>query len=158
MVVNADNGESNLTTAPTVWRQQPRHQRDNRNRYNREYYRSSVQQQSKKPLIGNGSFAHLKSANHKTNTHQQDGYRREQGPNRTITGVFISRLHKRTSPENIAKHIRQEINMTVNPEKLQTKFDTYSSFYIRCQSATQRRTLMDTNLWPNGSLIKPFYS
>jgi hypothetical protein len=143
-----------LAIAHTSWHQgkRPRHQPGSKHTYSKEYSRSSSEKQDNKPLIGSGSFTNLKTANHKTNSHAT------QGPNRTITGVFLSRLHKKTSPENIAMHIRREINMTVKPEKLQAKYDGYSSFFIRCHSAAQRRTLMDTNLWQRGTLIKSYYS
>ena len=51
-------------------------------------------------------------------------------PNRTITGVFITRLDPATTTRQLYYHVKQETGLSVNPEKLDTKFSTYSSFYM----------------------------
>ncbi len=78
-------------------------------------------------------------------------------PNRRITGVFASRFGPRTTAAQIAVHIRRETRLTVRPEKITTKYDNYSSFYIPCD-AKKRRIIMDGSVWPEGSLLKPFYN
>ncbi len=77
--------------------------------------------------------------------------------NRVATGVFVTRLHPRTSPKQLQKHLQQEVAIRTNPEKLQTKYDTYASFYIPCEEKV-RVTIMDKNLWPKGSFVKLFYT
>ena len=58
---------------------------------------------------------------------------------------------------NINKYIKQETGLDLKAEKLKTRYDTYSSFYIRC-SGRVRDTLIDGRLWPIGALVKPYFS
>ena len=76
---------------------------------------------------------------------------------RTITGIFVSRLDQSTSAAQVAVFIQKETGLTVRPEKLATKYEAYSSFYIKGNKRTQD-TLLDVNLWPRGTLMKPFYN
>ncbi len=132
-----NNGEKSRHTRPTQ-------------KFYKEYHRTTDKQYGKQPIIGTGTFAGLKTVNQRSGNNSQ-------GPNRSITGVFISRLHAKTSATKIASHVRHETNLSVNPEKLQTRYDHYSSFYIRCDNR-ERRTLMDIHMWPTGTLIKPYFS
>ena len=76
---------------------------------------------------------------------------------RRITDVFLSRLGPSTSCAQIATQVRRETGLNVNPKKIKSKYDSYSSFYIR---AERRDTsiLMDGNIWPTGTLAKSFFS
>lgn len=76
---------------------------------------------------------------------------------RRITGVFLSRLGPSTSCAQIATRVRRETGLNVNPEKMKSKYDSYSSFYIRAERR-DRSILMDGNIWPAGTLVKPFFS
>ena len=77
--------------------------------------------------------------------------------NRTCTGVFVTRLKPHTTSSNVEAFLRQELGLSVKAEKLQTRYNTYSSFYIAC-SGHNRAKLIDGTVWPKGSLIKPFFS
>ena len=77
--------------------------------------------------------------------------------NRTVTGLFITRLHPYAHARTLEQHVKRETGISVRVEKLPTKHSTYSSFYIRCD-ARVRRILWVPSLWPIGSLIKCFYS
>ena len=77
--------------------------------------------------------------------------------NRHISGVFISRLDSKTTAKQLHFHIKREAGRICHPEKLPTKFRSYSSFYI-AGDKNLRAMLMDPYLWPAGTLIKPFYS
>jgi hypothetical protein len=100
--------------------------------------------------IGTGQFSNLRTVKQGSSTHPH-------GSNRMVTGVFVSRFHQKTSSQMIAKHIQREAAISVKPEKLQTRYAEYSSFYIRCDG-TDRNDIMDANLWPRGTLIKPYMS
>ena len=76
---------------------------------------------------------------------------------RRITGVFLSRLAPSTACAQIATRVRRETGLNVNPEKMKSKYDSYSSFYIRAERR-DRSILMDSNIWPTGTLVKPFFS
>ena len=81
---------------------------------------------------------------------------REEYANRSITGTFISRLSPKASAADIAVFVHRETGLTVRPERLQTKYQSYSSFFIRGNNR-QRRTLMSEHLWPRGIIVKAFY-
>ena len=85
--------------------------------------------------------------------------RKDGGPqrNRSVTGVFITRLNPRLTSRQIESFIKRETGLKVRPEKLETKYDSYSSFYIPGDSQL-RSMLLDASLWPSGALLKPFYS
>ena len=101
-------------------------------------------------LIGRGTCYNLQSVQPKRQS--VPNY-----PNRTITGVFLSRLGPKTTAAQLAVHIRREKGLTVRPERLRTKYSEYSSFYI-CVDKYHRSTIMDIDLWPKGTLVKPFYN
>ena len=110
------------------------------------------QHQKDDVVFGRGFSTNIRSvgkpSKHSTATKQNQ---------RRITGVFLTRLAPKTSAAQVALHVRKETGLTVRPEKLETKYNTYSSFYIpgdqRC-----RDELFCKDLWPMGSLLKPFYS
>ena len=77
--------------------------------------------------------------------------------NRTVTGVFVSRLDPYTTPKQIYLHIKRMTGYICRPEKLQTKYGGYSSFYILAD-VLHRRVLLDPQLWPSGTLLKLFYN
>jgi hypothetical protein len=103
-------------------------------------------------VFGNGKCTSVRSVNphHKVRKTTYSG-------NRLITGVFLSRLHPHTTSRQLQLHIKHETGIDCRPEKLQTKYGGYSSFFIRALGPN-RTTIMDTSLWPVGTLVKPFYS
>ncbi len=103
-------------------------------------------------IYATGSTMDIKAA-HGANPRQDSGLQR----NRTITGVFITRLTPRLTSRQIENYIKRETGLKVRPEKLETKYDSYSSFYIPANSQV-RSMLLDGSLWPSGALLKPFYS
>ena len=98
-----------------------------------------------------GSFSNLKAVKITRNQRRHDDY-----DHRTITGVFISKLDTRTSCAHVATHVCNELGFTVRPEKLLSRCGRYSSFYIRCDKKL-RNCLLDPNLWPQGSTMKPYF-
>ena len=77
--------------------------------------------------------------------------------NRTCTGIFITRLRPHTTANDVETYLKQETGMSVNAEKVPTRYNSYSSFYIGCRGP-QRVMLLDGRVWPMGSLVKPYYS
>jgi hypothetical protein len=103
-------------------------------------------------VFGNGKSTSVRSVNP-----QYKVRKTTYSGNRHITGVFLSRLHPHTTPRQLQLHIKHETGIDCRPEKLQTKYGGYSSFFIRALGHS-RTTIMDTSLWPVGTLVKPFYS
>ena len=92
-------------------------------------------------------------AAHGSNPRKDSGAQR----NRTVTGVFITRLSPRLTSRQIENFIKRETGLKVRPEKLETKYNSYSSFYIPGDSQI-RSMLLNGSLWPSGALLKPLYS
>ena len=66
-------------------------------------------------------------------------------------------LNPKIIPRQMESFIKRETGLYVKPEKLVTKYSTYSSFYIPCDGPA-RRSLLDANIWPVGVMLKPYYS
>jgi hypothetical protein len=113
--------------------------------------RNSENQRNSKVVIGTGPKGDLQ-VNHPRHSKKDT----DKG-NKQITGVFISRFGSATSTEQIALHIRRETGLKVRPEKVTTKYQEYSSFYIPAESKV-RNVLLDSNTWPRDALIKPYFS
>ena len=77
--------------------------------------------------------------------------------NHVCSGVFVSRLAPRSTVAQVAAYIKNSTGYTILPEKIPTRFDTYSSFFVRCDQPL-RGVLMDANVWPAGSLIKYYFN
>ena len=71
--------------------------------------------------------------------------------------IILSRLAPRSTAKQIQLHVKRETGLDVRVEKLQTKFDTYCSFYIPAGHQI-RAKLLSADSWPEGTLVKPFYS
>ena len=53
--------------------------------------------------------------------------------NRHCTGLFISRLEPQCSAKQLQTYIWKQAGHRVRTEKIKTRYDTYSSFYIPCE-------------------------
>ena len=76
---------------------------------------------------------------------------------RKCTGLFVSRLSPHTTPRQISNEVYSISGHRVTSEKIKTKYDYYSSYYIKCEKNI-RESLLDCKLWPEGVLVKPFFS
>ena len=97
--------------------------------------------------VGSGSAPGLRAV----------GNRRTNIANRTCTGVFITRLLPNTTTSQLESYVKCETGEYVKAEKLPTRYETYSSFYIRCNGQL-RTSLLDGRIWPVGTLVKPYMS
>ena len=99
---------------------------------------------NKNPAItgtGGGKFS-LKTANRR--------------PTLKCLGIFVSRLHRDTSPEHVSDHLLQSQDLQVAVEKLPTKFSTYTSFLVKVEPASLEKLLV-AEAWPQGALIRKYY-
>ena len=72
------------------------------------------------------------------------------GPNKSLAGLW-------PTSANVAIHVLRETGITVRPEKLRTKYDTYTSFLIPVKKNSRRyNILLEANNWPMGCLVRPF--
>ncbi len=104
-------------------------------------------------IIGKGHSSSLKVAQRDRNNNRpaDDSAR----VNRQCTGLFVSRLSPRTTINNIQQHVRRETGLSIRAEKLDTRFGSYSSFFIRGDRRL-RDQLMSAHIWPEGTFIKLF--
>ena len=127
-------------------------------RYNKPYSRPQVWDRketgnhSRKEgvVFGTAPSNQLKAA--AQGTHES----KKQGGNRICSGVFVSQLDPRTTVKGLTANVKLHTGYVVKPEKLPQKYDTYSSFYIRCNK-NMRNILLDASIWPINSWAKPFY-
>ena len=77
--------------------------------------------------------------------------------NKTCTGLFVTRIRPGCTARDLELHVWNTTGYRVKPEMLQTKYDSYKSFYVRCDHAV-RSMLFDPSIWPEGSMVKLFYS
>ena len=100
-------------------------------------------------VIGRGSAPGLQAA------------RRQQGrpsqPNRVCSGVFVTNLSANTSALQVERYLKRETSYNVQVEKLDTRYNTYSSFYIRCKDPL-RRQLLCPDVWPQDVKAKLYFS
>ena len=104
--------------------------------------------------IGSGTFSGLKAVNpyHKYGDNTQN--QRHQ-TSKICLGVFISRMAPKTSADVIDEHVYWDLGHKVRCEKLDTKYNTYTSFFIRCDGRLKSQ-LLDARNWPKNALVKPF--
>ena len=82
-------------------------------------------------------------------------------PRPHLAKVFASGFSPGTNPNNIKKDLEENIfkltgkSYAIKIEKLQTRFDTYSSFKISCH-CTDSNIFMNSQIWPANVLIKWF--
>lgn len=99
--------------------------------------------------IGDGVTSRLKAVPRK------DHHENNRSPDRSCSGIFVTRLLPRCKPGEVARHIHDVSGKWTKLEKLQTEYNTYSSFYVRCDSHL-RSLLTKSVSWPSGVMIKPF--
>lgn len=78
--------------------------------------------------------------------------------------IFVSRLHPKSLPDDVVRMVRCAFPdcLSVSAEKLETRFDTYSSFHVElCTSRSAFGTLLDSlydpESWPEGILVRRFF-
>ena len=96
-------------------------------------------------IIGSGRDFALKATSAK----------RDRPTTRSVTGLFVTRLARNTRVEDVRKHIRLETGVECRCEPLVTKYDSYTSYCIRCSSSIRQR-LMDPQVWPKGTLVREY--
>ena len=104
-------------------------------------------------IFGTGLSVGIKAASYNKDRHETEATH----SNRTVTGVFVTRLSPRTTSGQIEKFVKRETGLCVRAEQLETRYNTYSSFYIPCDRNI-RNTLLNASIWSEGILLKPFYS
>ena len=128
-------------------RQRPTHQGNN-NKLKvvapRETRASHVKDQV---IIGHGQSTRLRAS-----SRTQGNITKE----RKAVGIFITRLHPRPSATTVDAHVRDETGCIVKCERLVTKYDTYSSFCVRCNDSIAQK-LLDPTIWPKGAMVKRYF-
>ena len=70
-------------------------------------------------------------------------------------GVFVSRFHPKTTEKDVVETIREQTGLTLKVEKLRSKYDTYTSFCIRC-SPRLRSMILDPYMWGCGAVVREY--
>ena len=77
---------------------------------------------------------------------------------RPVTGIFVSRFKPRMTSSQVDNYVRLHFGVNVRSEKLQTKYKSYSSFYIRADRKLRNVFLnpQAESIWSSGLLVKPY--
>ena len=70
--------------------------------------------------------------------------------------LFVTRLKPETTPTDIQNYVKEQFNVDASCEKLETKFDSYSSFKISCVCDSIDK-FYDSENWPQNILVRRFY-
>ena len=70
--------------------------------------------------------------------------------------VFVTRFTPDTEEADIVRHVKQVMGFDVVVQKLDTKYDSYSSFCITV-AADRLDMALEPHCWPEGILVKRFY-
>ena len=97
--------------------------------------------------------------------HKQNNKRKPQGIKGTakselkivkpkrLANVFASRFDPQVTEDQLKNYLEKQTSLTVEVEKVQTKFDTYSSFHIKCRCENPQ-IFMDENIWPEEAYVR----
>ena len=74
--------------------------------------------------------------------------------------VFATRFTPDTTPEDVKDILKEDErlkDMSINVEKVPTKYDTYASFHITCVCLeTEAKLFLEPEVWPNNIFIRPW--
>ena len=101
-------------------------------------------------VIGRGRISALKASNHK------NGSKTKTSQMKQCIGVFVTRLKPWVTAQQVQQSLLSSTGIKVHPNRLETKYDTYASFLIRCNNNV-RNTLLNADIWDSGTLLKPYY-
>ena len=101
---------------------------------------------SEKVVIGVNSNTRIKAVQPRRNAPVSQ-------ENKVEKGLFLSRIRPKTTAREIYNLVQDETGISVQVEKLNTRYNTYSSFYIACDRSSVKH-LLNKAVWPAGALIK----
>lgn len=81
--------------------------------------------------------------------------RRQRKPRPKGPGIFVSRLHPETQENELASHIRRKSGLRCDVVKLQTRYRTYSSFFVSIDRASMPK-LFEPTYWPKDALVTEY--
>lgn len=73
------------------------------------------------------------------------------------TEVFVTRLEPDTTVDDLLGYIKQKSGIQAECEQLQTKFNTYASFWLSIPGQ-YARSVLRSNYWPTDVLVRKYYT
>ena len=70
-----------------------------------------------------------------------------------LANVFASRFDPLVTVEELKGYLEQKTDLEVEVEKVKTRFDTYSSFHVKCR-CDDPEIFMDHNNWPEKAFVR----
>jgi hypothetical protein len=113
---------------------------------------STIYKQPNQVLIGKGPSSSVQAEFYK----QKDVS--DCSTDNTVTGVFVSRFKPQMTAARLDQYVRLHFGVNVKSEKLRTRFNSYSSFYIRADRKL-REVLLNSqaeHIWSRGLLVRPY--
>ena len=73
-----------------------------------------------------------------------------------VRHMVISRLVRGTKAVDVSRHIESETGLKVTCDPMVTKYDSYCSFFV-CLPQKDHHHLLVADMWPKGSIVRPYY-
>ncbi|XP_064596696.1 uncharacterized protein LOC135463368 [Liolophura sinensis] len=71
--------------------------------------------------------------------------------------IFITRLEPTTTSNDVIQYVKDNSGVNVECKRLDTKYDTYASFWIRVTGKVSNM-LLRSSFWPDEVLVRKFYN
>ena len=104
-------------------------------------------------IIGKGPGTSVQAHSQRQKTHVA-----KDSDIKPVTGIFVSRFKPHMTSSQVDNYVRLHFGVHVRSEKLQTRYKSYSSFYIRADRKLRELFLkaQAESIWSSGLLVKPY--
>ena len=77
----------------------------------------------------------------------------EKGSRKRTANIFATRFAPGVSDAMLKVYLENTLTLEVTVEKVQTRFDNYASFHIKCE-CIEPSVFMDPDLWPENAFVR----
>ena len=77
----------------------------------------------------------------------------EKGSRKRTANIFATRFAPGVSDAILKVYLENKLTLDVTVEKVQTRFDNYASFHIKCE-CIEPSVFMDPDLWPENAFVR----
>ena len=81
---------------------------------------------------------------------------RDQKQNISGFNVFVTRLHEKTKPRDVARYMKSVFGKYLKVEQLKNKYPGYASFKVKAGTSHMMTALLNKNNWTDGVFVKEF--
>ena len=70
--------------------------------------------------------------------------------------VFVTRLHEKTKPRDVARYLKSVFGKYLKVEQLKNTYPGYVSFKVKAETSHMMTALLNKNNWTDGEFVKEF--